>query len=268
MITSSFCCFKGLSRSAEQMIWERGCLSWDRVKFLPEKTFSLKKTRLLFQEIRQAQKALDADLVDYFLCRFNGADKVRVFKEFRSTAVILDIETTGLSSTDIVTSIAAIKKGRIYVFIDGFDLDDFLFLLKNVNLIVTFNGTRFDLPFLKRHFKFDLNIPHLDMMPVLGDLGYRGGQKKCEQLFGLKRTKSFGMLGENAVRLWRSWKDKNDLNALRQLAYYNAEDVFMLERLIVKAYNQVIRPMPVRTVLDSSFDHIAIQPDMISCNVL
>ena len=267
MITASFSCFKGLSNSAEQKIWQLGCLSWDRVSFLPYGTFSKKKTEIITLEIKKAQKALQAGLVDYFLNRFKSADKVRVLAEFQEQTAVLDIETTGLSRKDAVTTIAILKNGLIHVFINGIDFEDFFMMLKDVKLLITFNGSRFDLPFLRRLFPIDLNIPHLDMMLVLNGLGFKGGQKKCEVLARIKRKYSQGVSGDNAVFLWNRWKNVNDFNALKQLVLYNAEDVFMLEKLAVKAYNLVMKTYPMQVSLKSSINDESLTSDKIRCSL-
>jgi len=268
LIQSSFCCFKGLGRSAEQKLWEIGCLSWDRIGLLPEKTLSSKKMDLLSLEITQAKAALKAGMAGYFINRFKPGDQIRVLKDFQSQSAVIDIETTGLTSKDVITTIAVMKGRRIHVFINGMDLPDFLSVLKDVKLVITFNGARFDLPFLRRHFSIDLNIPHLDMMPILRNLGFTGGQKKCEDQFHLTRDNSQGISGMLAVSLWYDWKQKNDITALRQLALYNAEDVFMLEKLAINAYNLAMKSIPIRTIINSAFESKVLTLEMIRCIVL
>lgn len=268
MIQSSFCCFKGLGHSAEQKIWELGCLSWDRINVLPEKTLSPKKMDLLTLEITQAKSALKAGMAEYFINRFKPGDQIRVFKDFQAQSAVIDIETTGLTTKDVITTIAVMKGRKIHVFINNMDLPDFLSVLKDVKLVITFNGARFDLPFLRRHFSIDMNIPHLDMMPILRNMGFTGGQKKCEHRFHLTRNNSQGISGIHAVDLWRRWQQKNDISALKQLTFYNAEDVFMLEKIAVKTYNLAMKSMPVRSFTNSAVENSILTPEMIRCIVL
>ncbi len=251
MLTASFACFNGLSRSAEQKIWELGCLSWDHFKYLPDKTFSKKKTETVSSEIEHARIALKAGMPDYFLNRFSSPDKIRVLNRFQKQTAIIDIETTGLTSRDYITSIAVLKHGGINMFVRGINLFDFLEILQDVKLLITFNGTRFDLPFIRRCFSIDLGIPHLDLMPVLKQLGFTGGQKKCEESARLKRSYSEGMAGQDAVELWNVWKATGNRSSLSQLMIYNAEDVFMLEKLAIRAYNIVMMTFPVHIAIKS-----------------
>ena len=50
------------------------------------------------------------------------------------------------------------------------------------DLVVTFNGTSFDLPFIRRAFP-NISLPavHIDLRFVMRRLGYRGGLKKIEK---------------------------------------------------------------------------------------
>ncbi len=268
MLTASFSCFKGLSRSAEQKIWELGCLSWDHFNYLPDKTFSKKKTASVLLEIEQAQMALKAGMPDYFLNRLLNPDKIRVLSEFQQQTAVIDIETTGLSSRDEITSIAVLKNGGIYLFVKGINLYEFFEIIQDVKLLITFNGTRFDLPFIRRFFSIDLGIPHLDLLPVLKPLGYYGGQKKCEKIANLRRIYSKGTTGKDAVILWDYWQKKHDITSLKQLILYNAEDVFMLEKLAIKTYDLVMKTFPIHLPLKSSISNQVLMEKHIKNNVL
>ncbi len=268
MLEASFSCFKGFSNSAEQKIWQLGCLAWKHISYLPAGTFSSAKTRLLEAEINRANIAYQAELPDYFIQRFKRADKIRVLRDFQYQSAVIDIETTGLSKKDRITTIALLKNGVIHVFINGIDIDNFLSMLKGIHLLITFNGTRFDLPFLRRYFSIDLSLPHLDLMPIMNALGYKGGQKKCEKLARMHRIFSQGNSGKDAIYLWKKWEIEKNLNALQKLVIYNAEDVFMLEKLAVMAYNRVMQTYPMEILLNSITNRQSLSLDLIDCNVL
>lgn len=252
MLTGSFACFKGLSISSEQKIWELGCHTWDQFDHLPHNTFSAPKMATVHSEIKQAKIALGAGMVDYFLNRFKYPDQIRVLHEFQHQSAIIDIETTGLKAIDEITTIALLKHGEISLFIKDINLPFFLKSLQDLKLLITFNGTRFDLPFIRKCFSIDLALPHLDLMPVLKQLGYSGGQKRCEELLHLKRHFSKGLTGHDASQLWNEWQNNQNHAALNQLIQYNIEDVFMLEKLSIKCYNMATRNYPFRPKLKSS----------------
>jgi len=252
MLTSSFSCFTGLSSASEQKLWELGCLAWDQFEYLPEKTFSPQKMNDVRLQIDQATIALKAGMPDYFLNRFANPDKIRVLKKFQKESAVIDIETTGLTQDSEITSIAVLKHGKIFMYVKDINLSNFLESLKDINLIITFNGTRFDLPFIKKFFNIDLPIPHLDLLPVLKQLGYVGGQKQCEAALGLGRSLSTGLDGRDAVSLWKSWQRHQIQSDLKHLIFYNAEDVFMLEKLAVQSYNLAMKKFPISLRIKTS----------------
>jgi uncharacterized protein len=109
--------------------------------------------------------------------------------------------------------------------------------LADVDVLVTFNGTQFDLPVLKAFFP-DLILPplHLDLRFILARLGYRGGLKRLEPLFGIYRAPEVaGLNGFDAVLLWDRFQ-RGDLTARKLLLQYNEEDVLNLETLMEQAF--------------------------------
>ncbi len=220
------------------------------------------------QQIRQARTALKAGMADYFLNRFTNPDKIRVLEKFQNESAVIDIETSGMSADAEITSIAVLKGGKIFLFVKGINLSDFLEVLGNIKLLVTYNGARFDLPFIRKCFNIDLAIPHLDLMPVLRQLGYRGGQKRCESSFDLSRAFSTGLDGRDAICLWQKWQHYQNQEAMEQLLLYNAEDVFMIEQLAIKSYNLAMKNFPLRLKLKSSIPDQMLAKEHISNFVL
>jgi uncharacterized protein YprB with RNaseH-like and TPR domain len=122
-------------------------------------------------------------------------------------------------------------------FVLGHNLMDFPEALADVDVLVTFNGTQFDLPVLRAYFP-DLILPplHLDLRFILARLGYRGGLKRIEPLFGITRAPDVaGLNGYDAVLLWERFQ-RGDLTARKLLLQYNEEDVLNLEVLMEQAF--------------------------------
>ncbi len=157
----------------------------------------------------------------------------------------LDIETTGLDRFSEVTSIATWRNGQAKCFVRDINLADFLYELPGTSLLVTYNGKRFDLPFLRREFDIDLMRPHLDLMYPLRAMGYRGGLKVCERRLGFQRRYSEGTDGMEAVRLWYAWSVCGRGEALRRLAVYNVEDTYSLAWLAVRAIQKTMAGYPL-----------------------
>jgi uncharacterized protein YprB with RNaseH-like and TPR domain len=94
---------------------------------------------------------------------------------------------------------------------------------------VTFNGARFDVPFLETSFDLSLDHPHLDLMYPCKQLGLSGGLKQIEQDIGIERDRP-DISGRDAVRLWREHERGKD-GSLETLVSYNREDAVNLKDL-------------------------------------
>jgi uncharacterized protein YprB with RNaseH-like and TPR domain len=150
----------------------------------------------------------------------------------------LDIETTGLSPAGSEITVIGIHicKGdeENFVQLVGRDIDavSLLEALSGVQVIHTYNGSRFDLPFIHRKLGVNLEemFPHRDLMYDCWRNNLRGGLKSVEYQLGIDRD-SVGIDGLEAVRLWWRYVEMFDLDALNILLKYNKEDVQNLKVL-------------------------------------
>jgi len=172
----------------------------------------------------------------------------RLYPDFRDRVAFLDIETTGLfPGADAITLIGLFDGLKTKVFIRGINLDEFAREIEKYSLIVTFNGKRFDIPFIRRTFG---ELPgyqaHIDLLYPLRRLGYRGGLKSIEVQLGLEREGALKEVdGFIAVLLWREYERGNKA-ALDTLVRYNLEDVVNLRYLADVVYNEAIAKLPIR----------------------
>lgn len=246
MLTSTFCCFRGLGTAAEGMLWRRGCLTWHMFTHLQRPLLSAPKTGSIRNQIVEAEAALAAGLIDYFLNRLPPAHRVRVLPHVSQAIAYIDIETTGLDETDTVTTVALTDGLSVKTFVAGKNMHELLHELARAQLLVTFNGIRFDLPFLRRRFNIDLKTPHLDLMPALRALGFRGGLKQIEKQVGIRRDGSEDGDGKQAIELWKQYA-AGDQAALTNLLRYNARDALSLVTLAAMAYNHSMAHCPITT---------------------
>ncbi len=141
--------------------------------------------------------------------------------------LFLDIETTGLSRFyDYITVIGYQIDGRYHAFVRGDDDSHLRSALENATTLVTFNGTLFDIPFLKKEFG-GLAFPprHIDLRFAARRVGLSGGQKAIERALHLATRSGIEDLdGASAVLLWHQYL-RGDLAALRALIEYNMADV-------------------------------------------
>ena len=151
----------------------------------------------------------------------------------------LDIETTGLSPSGCdITVIGIHICGRR-------DCDDFIQLvgkdataegilevLDGCEVLYTYNGRRFDLPFIHASLGVNLEeqVHHHDLMYDCWRNGLYGGLKGVERRLGIARQLP-EVNGLEAVRLWWKYVESFDLEALNKLLAYNKEDVLNLRTL-------------------------------------
>jgi len=154
------------------------------------------------------------------------------------TNAYLDIETTGLSPyCNVITVIGVYLEngaGGDLVQLVGDDVtrDNLHGVLDGVRTIYTYNGSRFDLPFIHTRLGTDLNdlCRHHDLMYDCWQRNLRGGFKAVEMQLGIPR-KLRGLSGYDAVLLWYRYLNYDDQKALATLLEYNREDVVNLKAL-------------------------------------
>ena len=150
----------------------------------------------------------------------------------------LDIETTGLSPWYSEITVVGIHLvdgvDARFIQLVGEDItsDNILGALRGANSIYTYNGSRFDLPFI--YYRLGVNLArfyrHYDLMYDCWRKNLYGGLKCVERQLGIQR-RSREINGYEAVRLW--WRYVNDYDecALAALLEYNKEDVINLKTL-------------------------------------
>jgi len=144
----------------------------------------------------------------------------------------IDVETTGLSRHQCeltVVGIALEVSGlcRIVQLLEtGLSSENLLAALQGVDEIYSYNGSRFDLPFIQARLGVDLrcSFKHTDLMYDCWRNNLKGGLKAVERQLGIERSLK-GIDGFMAVRLWFDYVNNNDRDALAMLLEYNREDV-------------------------------------------
>ena len=171
----------------------------------------------------------------------------RLYPTFAGRAAFFDIETTGLGESSVITTIALYDGRTIRTYVRDQNLHEFPADILQYQLLVTYNGKCFDVPFVEREFSgLRLKQPHIDLRYLLASLGYKGGLKGCERKLGIPRPEGLQDVdGFMAVRLWAEHA-KGDKRALPALLRYNIEDSVNLHWLMETAYNLAIAQLPVK----------------------
>ncbi|MFT4325919.1 MAG: ribonuclease H-like domain-containing protein [Candidatus Woesearchaeota archaeon] len=239
MIFNTFSHVPGISPKVEQTIWKQDILNWD--EFLEKKhtlTLPDHTKEHICQHILDSKKALESKNVSFFNT-LSPTDQWRLFPHAKTC--FLDIETTGLDKfRNRITTIGIFDGETSKILVNGIDLHTFPEEIKKYDLLVTFNGKCFDVPFLKAHFpEAPLDMPHLDLRYLMRQIGFSGGLKRIEKDVGLAREDDLeGVDGYEAVRLWKKY-EKGDVAALEKLKKYNQADIENLKVLMELTYQKL-----------------------------
>lgn len=245
MLKNSFQHMPGIGAATEAQLWGSGLLNWQHVT--PDNTLKISPKRLetITTYIKESLAHLEKNNPAYFADLLPAKEQWRLFNEFRKSTAYIDIETTGIRLYGFeITTIALYDGQNIRYYIQGQNLEEFLEDIQNYNVIVTYNGKTFDVPFIEGQFGIKLNHAHIDLRYVLKSLGYSGGLKLCEKALGLDRGDLDGVDGYFAVFLWHDYQQNKNQKALETLLAYNIEDVVNLETLMVMAYNMKLKDTP------------------------
>jgi len=257
MLQSTFVLLKGIGEYTERLIWESGVTDWHAFLAcgsLPG--IALDRKRGYDIEISAAMRNLQEGQSRYFSRCLKARDHWRLFEAFRSRAIYLDIETTGgPPAHGEVTIVGLYANGQLTSLVRGDSLtEDRLNLeVSRSDLLVTFFGSVFDLPYLRAKFPgVVLDHPHIDLCFAARRLGLGGGLKRIEALLGIQRSADLqGLDGWEAVRLWHAWR-RGEANALDLLLRYNEADTRNLESLADLLYGRLVDrygPRPQASVL-------------------
>ena len=140
----------------------------------------------------------------------------------------LDIETAFDSSISVI-GIYRPDIGTIQLIGTGVRDIPLYEALHGVRTLVTFNGSSFYLPIIRKRLYADLkrDFEHSDLLYICRRRGLRGGLKRVEELLGIGRI-TYGITGWDAPRLWHRYETTGDRAALQTLLEYNREDVVNL----------------------------------------
>jgi len=260
MLTSTFVLLKGIGPATERRLWQDGISSWST--FLNRRIIpyiSSAKKCWYDEALTTAQSRLAVGGANFFRTCLKSRDHWRLFEAFRHRALYLDIETTGHSAREgQVTVVGLYRNGVMQSLVRGENLteDRLQEALEQTDLLVTFFGSVFDIPYLQTAFpRVDFKKPHFDLCFAARRLGLQGGLKFIERELEIRREEAIeGLDGWDAVRLWHQWRGGDDA-ALDLLLRYNAADARNLEPLAELLFQRMVThhgPPSVGTVDESA----------------
>ena len=235
MIQNSFIFLEKISTGKERRLWNQGISDWavflntERIQGI-----SPQKKHYYDRKLREAQHALLQEQSAYFMGKLPSKEMWRLYPSFRDECCFLDVETDSLGKV-VVVGIS--QYYTTSTFVRGFNLDKAALEreLGKYKLLITFNGSAFDLPKLKAQFAVTPAIPHIDLKPLCVALGLKGGLKAVEERLNLKRPNH---LYGHPVELWKAFQASGDREWLELLIEYNKEDIENLKAVMEHVYKQ------------------------------
>ena len=253
MLESSFIFLNGIGENSEKRLWKYGITHWEQ--FLQSSTLpgiASSRKSLYDREVEKMSKDFALGNWRTLAKRFKSKEHWRFLEAFRSRTAFLDIETTGepAGHGDItIVGLFANETTTLLVKDDSLTQERLQNELDKYDLLVTFFGTGYDLPYLRATYpRLKLNHAHFDVCFAARRLGLRGGLKHIELELGFTREHNIqGLDGWDAVRLWHAWQ-AGDEDAKTKLCQYNEADVKNLKLLADHTYEEFLQrygPMSV-----------------------
>lgn len=235
-LENSFILFPGIGQKTEKKLWKDGIRHWDNLEDSTKYSDKIDKHR------EKAKKNLQVRNETFFKDKLPNKSLWRSYRNFKENVCFFDIETTGLKpERNKTTTVSFYRNGESKTLIRGQDLkqekleQEFF----ESSLLVSFNGKRFDKPFLEKSFGISIENPHIDLMYLFQRLGYSGGLKKIEKDLGVERELE-DIDGREAIKLWKRYKKQGDKEALDKLVRYNQYDAENLQSLLETARDMLI----------------------------
>lgn len=165
---------------------------------------------------------------------------------------VFDIETTGLNpERNSLILIGFFKNGKAYQYFaenileEGDIIEAFLKDLGNKEVLITYNGASFDIPFLRMRMEAngisdaDLGrIYNLDVYQIIRYYSPLNGilpdlkQKTVERYMGLSADRADSISGAESIGLYFDYVRNGNIAALKKILLHNRDDIIQLYRLL------------------------------------
>ena len=167
----------------------------------------------------------------------------RLYGLFAEEALFLDVEAEdGRPPSVTVIGLYSQLHGP-EVFVRGVNLESLPEALRRHRLWITFNGTTFDVPALRRLLGASYPRPslHLDLRLLTSRIGRSMGLKRLEAHCGLQRPADVAeVTGRDATALWEEFVRNGIAEPLRRLIHYNLYDAMHLRALMDLTCNELV----------------------------
>ena len=168
----------------------------------------------------------------------------------------MDIETLGLSNVPVILiGVAEIKNNKItssqYFLRDIYEepavLEAYLSHLDDDSIHVTFNGSMFDVPFIKNRCSYyrmnpQLDLPHLDLLYFARNL-WKNTLPNCQlqtiekEIFGIERKDD--VPGQYILGYYQTYLTERNIGPIVPIIEHNRQDIVSLASFLMKMYDIV-----------------------------
>ncbi len=244
MIRNTFLFLPKVSHKKEENLYNQGIKDWD--SFLKKediKGISKKVKPYLDRKLVEARSNLYNFNSSYFTSILAKKEHWRLYNFFKDETIYLDIETSNVNG-GFVTVIGMFDGIDTKTMVKGINLDISI-LQKEISkhkILITFNGSTFDIPFLKKLYPgLKINIPHYDLKVACQRLNLKGGLKEVEKQLSIKRPNIIVERLHNGdpYTLWKMWRATGDDYYLNLLIEYNEEDIINLKKIADYCYQKL-----------------------------
>ena len=243
MLERTFLHAPGVGRVTEQALWGAGANSWQAfLEGSGQWPITEAQNASIVSTLNESLVRLENGDFAWFARLLPAQEHWRAVPSFGYQLGFLDIETNGGQNAEDLTVIGLYDGRTMRQFVAGINLHDFPNAVADTAMLVTFFGTVFDIPFIKRAFP-RLSLPqlHVDLCYLFRRVGRKGGLKSIERQLGIVRSSAAdGLDGMDAVRLWQEYR-LGRKRSLELLLNYNAEDVKNMAELLQTGYHMIRR---------------------------
>jgi len=245
----------GIGNKTENKLKAVGFNTWEDC-FNNQTCIPLKGQKLtnFLENLALSKEKLDKNDIRYFVDNLPTKEHWRILAKYFDEATFFDIETTGLRwSESQITVITAFKDYKLHSFVYQDNLDDFLNLVDESKLLVSFNGNSFDIPFVERSFNIPyINCPYIDLRWIAYHRGYRCGLKDIEKTMNIGRPSELADVdGYEAILLFYRWQSGEEDAKYKLIKYCQADTLCtcLVASRILKEYN-IIKEIFKDDILD------------------
>lgn len=268
MIRQSFILLPNVGYQREASLWSSGIKDWD--DFLAQSSIRGFPYKAYFdRKLLDAKKSLYEEKSEYFTNCLPKTEHWRLYHFFREDAIFLDIESSGIGG--YLTVIGIYDGQDTKTMIKGINMEKSLLvgILKNAKLIITFNGSAYDIPQLEKEFHIRITQPHIDLRSSCVKLGIKGGLKEIEKSLDMERKNILVEKLHNGdpFTLWKMWRATGDDHYLNLLVEYNEEDCINLKKIADLTYRELMKKALVRQWRGKSSE-MNRKPDMVNVSLL